>query len=727
MTERVISKVLVGHEDLLLGQGSVSQTRQGLATDITAVDVSFIFTTLIEVKRLDTTKYKHITLDNGVRQLLYRYDSTSTDTADDYKYIAPNEGSGRWVLYKDFTSLIYDDYDELREALTNELPKVGQLITSVSPYGVFKVVEAGGTEYEDNGGTTLVANESTSTTGMLVAVIQSKVDITTFGAHPDNDASTNATAIQAAFDWAGSIKASLYAELPGTYQYDETLLIDAPFTFLGSGPESIVFEATHTSGNALELGTNSPPNGLFMRGFQVTGPQSLDYLWAVNKNSGSDVANCHFQDILLLGGSGDLSCRGVLSGFHTTSMYERFIILSTDVCWQAVSQTNNIHLNSCRFQSSNQWFTALTCEGIQFSSPVFQNQAVDTEYNHSFTLRQSSVMMINPYFENIYSDHLGSVGASSDTVDSMLSILGGVGPGAKMIEYRNENLDHFIKVEGMRIAPEGYAAFDEDETYDYGEQVTDDDRYWISAVDGNQGNTPSTDDGTYWVQDAGNTIGIISHDSGYYTLPPRSAVVANIRDKQRYLGGRIVMEYKADNRRYNNVDFCQDSSTRLLGSNFVSLERAAGIAHGIQLVKNQVYTLMIAMLREDSDSWITLQMLDGGSGGSEAENLSISNLVPIDQYGQEFDLKYAPFKARGDYLNFLMAGSKVFKYAYVGIIEGLQFPKVDIGAMRERLSTAEPTFTGEYGDIVFDRYPTTGDRLGWMYADDDDWKDLANL
>lgn len=101
MTTRSINKVLIAQEDLALGQGSTSQTRQGVATSVSQIDLPWVLTSIIDIQRLDTIKYKHCIYDTGTKELSYSYDAASAETVDNYSYIAPNIGSGQWVLQAD--------------------------------------------------------------------------------------------------------------------------------------------------------------------------------------------------------------------------------------------------------------------------------------------------------------------------------------------------------------------------------------------------------------------------------------------------------------------------------------------------------------------------------------------------------------------------------------------------------------------------------------------------
>lgn len=159
MTERTISKVLVTQEDLALGQGATSQTRQGISTSVTKIDLPWVVTTLIEVQRLDTTKYKHCLLDNGTEVKLYYYDASSSETVDNYFYIAPNTGDGQWV-YKDFGQdrKPLASYTALR-ALTSAQIKDGEYLYVLGQVEPFEVKTGTVT---DNDGILLVFDDDSN-------------------------------------------------------------------------------------------------------------------------------------------------------------------------------------------------------------------------------------------------------------------------------------------------------------------------------------------------------------------------------------------------------------------------------------------------------------------------------------------------------------------------------------------------------------------------------------
>lgn len=162
MTERIISKVLIAQEDLALGQGTTSQTRQGASATVSKLDLPWVLTTVIEVQRLDTSKYKHCILDNAGQVLLYRYDSASAETVDSYNYIAPNTGSGQWTLVRNLSDQV--DFKTLDDFLSAETIESHISIVNIKsrlswtpgssvPKGTFQIHRTNGTASSPTVGT----------------------------------------------------------------------------------------------------------------------------------------------------------------------------------------------------------------------------------------------------------------------------------------------------------------------------------------------------------------------------------------------------------------------------------------------------------------------------------------------------------------------------------------------------------------------------------------------
>lgn len=100
---RIIYRQLIGHEDLALGFGKVSQLRGDQELQFRQIQLEFIFSTVEEIKTLDYNRYTHVALHNipegPVTQ--YYYDPYSFLTPDDYNVIKPNSiqltQTGRYI------------------------------------------------------------------------------------------------------------------------------------------------------------------------------------------------------------------------------------------------------------------------------------------------------------------------------------------------------------------------------------------------------------------------------------------------------------------------------------------------------------------------------------------------------------------------------------------------------------------------------------------------------
>jgi len=177
MTERIITKALITQEDLALGQGSITQSRQGISQDLGAIDLPWVVTSIIEVQRLDTAKYSHCTYVTNSQVRFYRFAAASAETVDNFQFIAPNEGSGQWVLSYD----AYDAATTVKERFNLSLvkyPSISEFIlttpdqsqvyiqsylagwaaTTAGPKGSFTLHKTGGTNVNPTEGTAVSAS-----------------------------------------------------------------------------------------------------------------------------------------------------------------------------------------------------------------------------------------------------------------------------------------------------------------------------------------------------------------------------------------------------------------------------------------------------------------------------------------------------------------------------------------------------------------------------------------
>jgi len=95
---KTIQKQLAGHQDLLIGSGTVSQIRGESSQQIRRIELAFIFRTLDEIRDLDTTLYTRAQLHQQGANIEYWYDATSNASDDSDLVLLPTSAPalGRW-------------------------------------------------------------------------------------------------------------------------------------------------------------------------------------------------------------------------------------------------------------------------------------------------------------------------------------------------------------------------------------------------------------------------------------------------------------------------------------------------------------------------------------------------------------------------------------------------------------------------------------------------------
>lgn len=95
----ILKKSRLGIEDLAMGFGVENQIRGQTTVPVTRIQADFIFNSLSDIKALNTARVKFCSLftPDG-SSISYYYDPTSTETPNDTTVIAPNSGTGRWLV-----------------------------------------------------------------------------------------------------------------------------------------------------------------------------------------------------------------------------------------------------------------------------------------------------------------------------------------------------------------------------------------------------------------------------------------------------------------------------------------------------------------------------------------------------------------------------------------------------------------------------------------------------
>lgn len=94
-----IQKQLAGHEDLLLGSGTVSQIRGDASQQIRRIEAAWIFRSNTEIRNLDTTRYTRVQLHTAGPTKEFWFDATSALADNDDTILRPasNPALGRWL------------------------------------------------------------------------------------------------------------------------------------------------------------------------------------------------------------------------------------------------------------------------------------------------------------------------------------------------------------------------------------------------------------------------------------------------------------------------------------------------------------------------------------------------------------------------------------------------------------------------------------------------------
>jgi len=101
---RILKRQLIGHEDLALGFGKVSQTRGDQTLEFRQIQLEFIFETTDEIREIDYNRYLHVALHHDAPHgpvSQYYWDPYSLVVDDDYNVIRPNRvvptQAGRYI------------------------------------------------------------------------------------------------------------------------------------------------------------------------------------------------------------------------------------------------------------------------------------------------------------------------------------------------------------------------------------------------------------------------------------------------------------------------------------------------------------------------------------------------------------------------------------------------------------------------------------------------------
>jgi hypothetical protein len=497
-------------------------------------------------------------------------------------------------------------------------------------------------------------------------------NIKQWGAVGDGDGSgggtDDTTAIQAAIDYVGALRGVLRAPDPAVaYLCDTGLVFDNIMKFEGDGDGTLFDFVNQPSGNAISVGTTVAPNGLILKDFRAVGSTSIDGLVINTVGAGINVARCHFENLDF-----EIFDTGLVTTYLTTSLFTNCEFGACNLGWEAGTQTNNIQVTRTNFTSCGVFATFQTCEGIQFDSPAFQN-ITDVAAEYALTLRQSSVTIDNPYFENIRGfgsndADIALLGGGGDTIGCVFHVRGGIIQSGVNVFYR-EDLRHSIRVDGVRVAGTG--------------------RIGIASLGGNNNYLPF-------------------------------ATLNNISDDVESLQGLTIERHQRNNLAFQGIDFT-DATTRDLQVDHVLLSKVGGPVHNITgLNPGGAYTIIVAMRREAAGS-LTLRWK---LASSTVQTTTATTMIPLNS--EKFELRYLPIFAPGDELDFIFSDHD-WQLRLVAIVGNHVFPEIDTLIDMPLYNDETPTGSGfSVGTQVLERLPVLAAPQGWRLTAGG-WEDMPDL
>ncbi len=471
-----------------------------------------------------------------------------------------------------------------------------------------------------------------------------------WGARADGNGAGGGTESSSAIAKALVCGVGHVALLAGVYRCDSAIVINTEACILSGNNWASILDFTNLgSGSGLTI----LQNGVAIEKFKIHGNLSIIGLdihgsCGIIGATSIDIDNCNI-------------------GFHTDftweNQFDKIFISQCNLGWECQSQTNAVVANSLSIVNCKCPITFQNAGGIYLSSPTFQN-ITDPATLYAITLRQSSIVLTNPYFENLNNAELALLGGNGDTISSSLIINGGMGPGTKdILYYPLGEYPPTISVRGLQggcgirtLETSGYSPLDDavlSNTDDYNQTNF----CGIPVKDSN--GSPEI-----WF-DCQHTLG---NASNYYNSPDK----------------------------------------------FATFTRAGAITQGyLDLVPGAAYVLVYAVRRTNPSQGVTIRWYHGGFGGSVIQTAGLA-AVPLNT--EPFKLQFLPFRAVDDTLGI------IFDYYATGIelkvlklLKGHVFPRLDIHKDMEIYNSGYPV-NGLWlrNSRIWDFNPESAAPMGWI-------------
>jgi hypothetical protein len=455
--------------------------------------------------------------------------------------------------------------------------------------------------------------------------------------------SNDAPRIQRAIEWCEENDKALYFP-NGTYTCSSNgLTISDGIKIFGESKENCILDfAGLAAGSAISIAKDSVITNLYIGFMYIKGNTSIT-AFDIGTDITTALTDSQFQQLYV-----KTFALGIISVYAWMNTWTNCRFQNCTKPFSFNNQTNATHFDTCSFVTFSTKGDFSNCEGIIFTNPNISNITVD----NAMTLFQSTVIMNNPYFENVQ-DIIATVGTSSEVIGSSLSINGGIISGA--VVAGNNNVS--IAVNGSRVT--------------------------------------------------GNGFEIRNAASATPTKFTRNMIV-NLKDTNFDNKNVTVLDYEYNER----VTFAGASggSTRffVVYRDYTTFEQQAaanGIIISAGLTNGTQYTLVYAV-RKKADVTAIGAQIDSGQ--------SLSILGALQDDTEDWEIRYMPFISSGTTLKWLFTGTLEVKM--IKIFKGLINTDLHLpSGIKAWYTTAAPTVgTWAVKDRVYNIVPAVGQPKSWV-------------
>lgn len=431
----------------------------------------------------------------------------------------------------------------------------------------------------------------------------------------------------------------------GIYKITDTVFIDEGIKIFGEHRKAVIIKSELDEDKPLfAVAQNNSVSGLYLGSLIMNG-NGIGTAIKLGAERDKSVVDSTFENIRVF---------NFKTGLHSTySWCNNFRMVRFQACDKPLSlgsQTNATNFDSCSFVSYNTTISLTNCEGVTFHNCNIANMT-DSDAD-MMTLYQSSLTIINPYFENV-GRSLAQVGSSNEVIPSQLTIRGGLICKNVRLSGNNES----IIIEGSRITGES----------DY----------------------------KFYIENALSGIRF-----------PIKNMFVNLDSQTMKLSKPIcLVDYKGNRKPdfelvyYSDIPLVQELRR---GYGVISY---AGEGNGIAVANNlevgEQYTLVYAVRKGTGFKYFISRM----SGYMDFA-------LPVNEQSEDFTIRYVPFIATDSRLRLLITGS--IEVALLQLYKGIKNTDLAIEHYRIFYSDSQPTAgTWNKGDIVYNTNPANG-TIGWV-------------